>query len=49
MKYDINLPRCSSPFFIEELERSEMCEHEKDLCRKFHNDGYFILDLENKI
>jgi len=41
-----NIPWIESPFFHEELNHIELSPEQEKLAKKFHHDGYLIIDLE---
>ena len=47
-KNALSLPWIESPFFYEILENSSMSNEQKEVCKKFHEDGYIIIDLDLK-
>lgn len=42
----LSLPWIESPFFYSLLENSDLSVYEKELCTKYHEDGYVIIDTE---
>lgn len=40
-----NWPWVESPFFYDLLESQELSEEQKNIAKKFHEDGYIVLDL----
>jgi ectoine hydroxylase-related dioxygenase (phytanoyl-CoA dioxygenase family) len=40
-----NWPWVESPFFYDLLENQELSEEQKNISKKFHEDGYVVLDL----
>ena len=45
-KSTLSIPWVESPFFYSLLENSNLTDEQKELCTKYHEDGYVIIDLE---
>jgi hypothetical protein len=45
-KLSLGTPWVESPFFYKLLDNSNLSNEEKELCKKYHEDGYVIIDLE---
>lgn len=45
-KHALDVPWIESPFFYDLLENSDLTPEEKDMCVKYHEDGYLIIDLD---
>jgi len=44
-KHSLDIPWIESPFFYDLLENSDLTPNEKDMCVKYHEDGYLVIDL----
>ncbi len=45
-KNQLSLPWIESPFFYDLLDASDLSNDEKELCSKYHEDGYVEIDLK---
>lgn len=45
-KDTLSIPWIESPFFYSLLENSDLSVYEKELCTKYYEDGYIIIDTE---
>lgn len=47
-KDELPIPWVESPFFYSILENSKMSNEDKKMCKKYHENGYLIIDLNLK-
>ncbi len=47
-KNSLNVPWTLSPFFYKILESLSLSDSDKEICKKFYEDGYIVVDLELK-